>query len=166
MRTRRAIAHVPFGSRLLLVAFCILAWSAPGYSQRDPAIGKWKLNVAKSIYRPGVTPPKSALVTIEPAGQGIKVTVRTIGGNGETTELHYTAYVDGNDYPVTGSRDYDFVSLQHTGLVVEGTRKKDGKVVQTYQRVLSSDGKTMTVATTWMTPQGQQINTVSVYERQ
>jgi len=166
MRTRRAIAHVPYGSRLLLVALCVLAWSAPGYSQRDPAIGKWKLNVAKSIYRPGVTPPKSALVTIEPAGQGIKVTVKTIGGNGETTELHYTAYVDGNDYPVTGSRDYDSVSLQHVGLVVEGTRKKGGKVVQTYQRVLSSDGKTMTVATTWMTPQGQQINTVSVYERQ
>ena len=87
MRTRRAIAHVPSGSRLLLVAFCILALSAPGYSQRDPAIGKWKLNVAKSIYRPGVTPPKSALVTIEPAGQGIKVTARTIGGDGQTTEM-------------------------------------------------------------------------------
>jgi hypothetical protein len=166
MTTRRAIARVPFGSRLLLVAFCILACPAPGYSQRDPAIGRWKLNVAKSIYRPGVIPPKSALVTIEPAGQGIKVTVRTIGGDGQTTELHYTAYVDGNDYPVKGSRDYDSVSLQHAGLVVEGTRKKDGKVVQTYQRVLSSDGKTMTVATTWMTAQGQQLNTVAVYERQ
>ena len=166
MRTRRAVAHVPSGSRLLLVAFCILAVPAPGYTQLDPAIGRWKLNVAKSIYRPGVVPPKSALVTIEPAGQGIKVTVRTIGGDGQTTEMRYTAYVDGNDYAVTGSRDYDSVSLKHTGLVVEGTRKKDGKVVQTYQRVLSSDGKTMTVATTWMTAQGQQLNTVSVYERQ
>ena len=166
MRTRKAIAHVPFGSRLLLVAFCILVYPAPGYSQRDPAIGKWKLNVAKSIYRPGVIPPKSALVTIEPAGQGIKVTVRTIAGDGQTTEMTYTAYVDGSDYPVVGSRDYNTVSLKHTGLVVEGTRKKDGKVVQTYQRVLSSDGKTMTVATTWISPQGQQINTVAVYDRQ
>jgi hypothetical protein len=166
MRTRKAVAHVPFGTRLLLVAFCILAFPSPGYSQLDPAIGRWKLNIAKSMYRPGVIPPKSALVTIEPAGQGIKVTVKTIGGNGEITEMHYTAYVDGNDYPVTGSRDYDSVSLKHTGLVVEGTRKKDGKVVQTYQRVLSSDGKTMTVATTWMTAQGQQLNTVAVYDRQ
>ena len=161
MRTR-----LPFGSLLTLAAFCILASPAPGYAQRDPAIGRWKLNVAKSIYRPGVLAPKSALVTIEPAGQGIKVSVRTVRGDGEITEMQYTAYVDGNDYPVTGSREYDHVSLKHVGLVVEGTRKKDGKVVQTYQRVLSSDGKTMTVATTWLTAQGQQLNTVSVYDRQ
>lgn len=166
MRTRRAFAPVPFGSLLLLVAFGILAFPSPGYTQRDPAIGKWRLNLAKSIYRPGVIPPKSALVNIEPAGQGIKVTVRTIQGDGQTAEMHYTAYVDGNDYPVTGSRDYNSVSLKHSGLVVEGTRKKDGKVVQTYQRVLSSDGKTMTVATTAVTSQGQQINIVSVYDRQ
>jgi hypothetical protein len=161
MRTR-----LPVGSLLTLAAFCILASPAPGYAQLDPAIGRWKLNVAKSIYRPGVMAPKSALVTIEPAGQGIKVTVRTIGGDGQTTEWHYTAYVDGKDYPVTGSRDFDSVSLKHVGLVVEGTRKKDGKVVQTYQRVLSSDRKTMTVATTSLTAQGQQLNTVSVYEKQ
>ena len=166
MRTRRALARLPFGSLPILVAFGILAFPSPGYTQLDPAIGRWKLNVAKSMYRPGVTPPKSALVTIEPAGQGIKVTVRTIGGDGQITEMQYTAYVDGNDYPVTGSRDYNSVSLKHVGLVVEGTRKKDGKVVQTYQRVLSSDGKTMTVATTWTTAQGQQLNTVAVYERQ
>jgi hypothetical protein len=166
MRARRALALVPSGSLPILVAFGILAFPSPGYSQLDPAIGRWRLNVAKSIYRPGVTPPKSALVTIEPAGQGIKVTVRTIGGDGQSTEWHYTAYVDGKDYPVIGSRDYDSVSLKHVGLVVEGTRKKDGKVVQTYQRVLSSDGKTMTVATTWTTAQGQQLNTVTVYDRQ
>jgi len=157
---------LPFGSLLTLAAFCILASPAPGYAQLDPAIGRWRLNVAKSIYRPGVIAPKSALVTIEPAGQGIKVSVRTIAGDGQITDMQYTAYVDGNDYPVTGSRDYNSVSLKHVGLVVEGTRKKDGKVVQTYQRVLSSDRKTMTVATTWLTAQGQQLNTVSVYERQ
>lgn len=166
MRTRRAFAPAPLGSLLLLVVSGILAFPSPGYPQLDPAIGKWKLNLAKSIYRPGVIPPKSTLVTIEPAGQGIRVTAKTIHGDGRTTETRYTAYVDGMDYPVTGSRDYDAVSLKHSGLIVEGTRKKDGKVVQTYQRVLSSDGKTMTVATTQVTSQGQQINTVAVYDKQ
>ena len=166
MRTRKPFAPVPFGSLPLFVAFCILAFSPPGYAQVDPVVGKWKLNLTKSTYGPGVVAPKSALVTIEPAGQGIKVTVRTIGGNGQTTETQYTAYVDGNDYPVSGSRDYDSVSLKRAGLIVEGTRKREGKVVQTYQRFLSSDGKTMTVATTGVTSQGQQINTVAVYDRQ
>jgi hypothetical protein len=166
MRTSKAIPRRSFGRQLLPVVLCVLAFPAPGYSQLDPAIGRWKLNVAKSMYRPGVVAPKSATVTIEPAGQGIKVTVRTIAGNGQTTEIHYTAYVDGNDYPVTGSRDYDTVSLKHVGLVVEGTRKKNGQVVQTYQRVLSSDRKTMTVATTWVTSKGEQINTITVYDKQ
>ena len=166
MTIRGPFAPARFGSRLALVALCVLACPSPGYSQLDPAIGRWKLNLSKSTYGPGVTPPKSVTVAIEPAGQGIRVTARTIGGDGTITETRYTAYVDGNDYPVTGSRDYDQVSLKRTGLIVEGTRKKGGAVVQHYQRFLSPDGKTMTVATTGVNSQGKQISTVAVFDKQ
>jgi len=166
MTIRRPFAPTRFGGRLVLVAFCALSIPSPAYSQLDPAIGKWRLNLAKSTYGPGVTPPKSVTVAIEPAGQGLRVTARTIGGDGQVTETQYTAYVDGNDYAVTGSRDYNSVSLKRTGLIVEGTRKKDGTVVQHYQRFLSPDGKTMTVATTGVNSQGKQISTVAVFDKQ
>jgi hypothetical protein len=45
-------------------------------------------------------------------------------------------------------------------------RKKAGKQVQTYSRVVSKDGKTMTVTVKGTNAKGQTINNVSVYEKQ
>ena len=48
---------------------------------------------------------------------------------------------------------------------VEGIRKKAGKVVQTYSRVISADGKTMTLTTSGTNAKGQKVNNVVVYEK-
>jgi hypothetical protein len=149
---------------LLVVAFLVLSFPAVGQPQRDPVIGIWKLNLAKSKFALG-TAPTDNTVTVEPAGQGIKVTSTTLRGKGKRIVVHYTAYLDGQDYPVTGSPDYDTVSLKRNGVTVEGTRKKNGKVVQTYQRVVSEDGKIMTVATTGKDASGQTLNSVAVFDR-
>jgi hypothetical protein len=153
-------------SRLLLAfLFVFIAFPTPGRAQTDPAVGRWKLNLAKSKYASGPV-PTNLTVVIEAAGQGVRVTARSVGGNGKVIETHYTAYVDGNDYPVTGSPDYDTVSLKRNGLIVDGTRKKSGKVVQTYQRVVSEDRKTMTVATTGVNALGQKLSSFAVFDRQ
>ena len=150
--------------QVLLIAFLVLWSPAVSHAQRDPAVGNWKLNLAKSKFAPG-TAPTNNTVLVEPAGQGIKVTSTTVRINGKRIEVHYTAYLDGKDYPVTGSPDYDTVSLKRNGVTVEGTRKKDGKVVQTYQRVVSEDRKSMTVATTGKDASGQTLNSVAVFDR-
>jgi hypothetical protein len=46
------------------------------------------------------------------------------------------------------------------------TDKKDGKVVLTLTRVVSQDGKTMTVTTKGTNPQGQTVDNVAVWEKQ
>ena len=48
--------------------------AAAGAQTKDPVVGTWKLDVAKSSYKPGPA-PKSATVVVEPAGKGIKVSV-------------------------------------------------------------------------------------------
>src|SRR5262249_18972858 len=96
----------------------------------------------------------------------IHVTVQGVTANGLATSSEYSYRLDGRDYPVTGSGDYDTVAATESGSTVAGTRKKAGKVVQTYTRVISQDGKTMTVTTTGTTPQGQKFNNVAVYEKQ
>lgn len=151
-------------SLFLLVAFLVLSFPAPGHAQPDPAIGNWKLNLAKSKFARG-TAPMNLRVLIEVAGQGVKVTSTTLRANGKTIVVHYTAYLDGQDYPVTGSPDYDTVSLKRNGTTVEGTRKQAGKVVQHYQRVVSEDRKTMIVATTGQDATGQTLNSVAVFDR-
>ena len=94
------------------------------------------------------------------------VAIESISAIGTAASSEYSYRLDGRDYPVTGSPEYDTRSLKGSGQVVEGTLKKAGKVVQTYKRVISSDGRTMTVTTTGTNELGQTINNVAVYEKQ
>ena len=149
---------------LLPVIACLLLCPVWLYAQLDPAIGTWQLNLAKSKYAAG-TVPLNQRVVIEAAGQGVRVTATTVRQSGQKIVVQYTAYLDGKDYPVTGSPDYDSVSLTHKGKMVEGTRKQNGTVVQTYQRVVSEDRKTMTVATTGKDAAGNTLNSVAVFDR-
>ena len=132
----------------------------------DPLIGTWKLNVAKSKYNPGPL-PKTVTVTFEMVGPGVKVSIKGVDAQGNPIETQYTANYDGKDYPVTGSPDYDTVSLKRIDArTVASTRKKGGKVVQTLALVLAKDGKLFTGTTKGANAKGQRINNVAVLEKQ
>jgi hypothetical protein len=132
----------------------------------DPRIGSWKLNAAKSKFNPG-PPPQSLMVKVEPSGKGEKVTAEIGNADGTRTTTVYTASFDGKDYPLTGSPTADTVSLKridsHT---TERTDKKGGKVVTTLKRVVSKDGKTMTVTTKGTNAEGQPVNNVIVFDKE
>ena len=132
----------------------------------DPATGTWNLNVAKSKYTPG-PPPKSATTTYAETADGIKRSGQTVDAEGKTTSMEYTAKLDGKEYPVTGSDAYDMISVKKKDdRTAEATLKKAGKVVATARRVVSTDGKTMTLTTTGMNPKGQKMRNVAVFEKQ
>ena len=132
----------------------------------DPRIGTWKLNAAKSKYSPGPA-PQSLTVRVEPSGQGEKVTAEFVNADGTRTTTQYTANFDGKDYPLTGSRIADTVSLKRIDArTTVRTDKKGGKVAQTLRRVVSQDGKTMTVTTKGTNAQGQAVNNVALFEKQ
>ena len=135
---------------------------------KDPRIGTWKLNVAKSKYSPGPA-PQSLTVKVEPAAQGEKVTAEFVNADGSRTTTSYMeANFDGKDYPLTGSAlGADMVSLKRIDArTTERTDKKGAKVIQTLRRVVSQDGKTMTVTTKGTNAQGQAMNNVAVFDRQ
>jgi hypothetical protein len=132
----------------------------------DPRIGTWKLNGAKSKYSPGPA-PQSLTVKVDPSGQGEKVTAEFVNADGTRTTTQYTANFDGKDNPLTGSQIADTVSLKRIDArTTERTDKKGGKVAQTLRRVISQDGKTMTVTTTGTNAQGQAVNNVVVFDKQ
>lgn len=144
------------------------AGAAQTPSKTDPMVGTWRLNVAKSKYDPGPA-PKSNTVTIEAAGKGTRTTAKGVDAAGNPTATQYTTDYDGTDSPVTltGSQDYDAINLKRVDAYrAEGSRKKAGKVVQTYSRVVSKDGKTMTVTTKGTDAKGQKVTNVAVYEKQ
>ncbi len=132
----------------------------------DPRVGDWKLNAAKSKYSPGPA-PQSLTLKIEASGQGEKATAEFVNADGSRTTTQYTANFDGKDYPLTGSQMADTVSLKRIDArTTERTDKKGSKVAQTLTRVVSQDGKTMTVTTKGTNAQGQAVNNVIVFDKQ
>jgi hypothetical protein len=152
--------------RLMKLALVVtLVAAAHGVqAQADPTIGTWKLNLAKTKYNAGQA-PKSTTLVIEAAGQGVKLTSNTVLADGTARKISYTATYDGKDAAVTGTPDYDTISLKKTANGSEGSRKRAGKVLQTFVRSVSADGKTMTVTSTGTNAAGK-VDNVQVYDKQ
>jgi hypothetical protein len=154
----RALA---FGA-VLTLGFAAMRLSAQA---TDPASGTWELNLAKSKFSPG-PPPKSQTRTCEVTGADVKYTLKGIDAEGKPTLVQYTAKYDGKDYPVTGSQDFDAISLKRVDAgTAQATLKKGGKVIQTATRVVSKDGKTLTLTTIGANAKGQAVNNVLVFDK-
>jgi hypothetical protein len=139
--------QLPIRRSHLLVAATILVISGPSPAQtQDPAVGTWVLNVAKSKYNSG-PPPKSLTVTFKPSSAGgMTVVSESVDATGGTVRTEYTANYDGKDYPLKGVPIADVVSLKRIDArSSERTDKRSGRVVQTFARSVSPDGRTMTV---------------------
>jgi hypothetical protein len=125
----------------------------------DPFVGTWRLDVAKSTFKPG-PPPKSVTVTIAAAGKGIKVVVDSVSADGPL-KWEYTSARDGKDVPVTGNPGYDAANVtQATPQDTTIVYKMGGKPVVTAKAALSKDGKMMTVNYTGTDAKGQAIASV------
>jgi hypothetical protein len=131
----------------------------------DPVTGTWELNIVKSKYDPGPA-PKSQTRTYVVVGQEIKGSSKGIGADGKPTSAQWTVNYDGKDRPVTGSPDLDALSLKRIDtFTTESTHKRAGKVVATATRVVSKDGKIMTITTKGTNAKRQPFNNVEVFDR-
>jgi len=155
-------------SKILVSISAAVLWLAAAsfLHAADPALGTWKLNVAKSKYSPGPV-PKSANVTFEASGDAVKRTGEQIAADGKKSSLSYTAKMDGKFYPVTGSDLYDEISIKkiddHN---TEATMKRAGKLVANAKRSISSDGKSMTITISGTNAKGEKVNSVGVFDKQ
>lgn len=147
----------------LTLALCFLSGAACFAS--DVQMGTWKLNEAKSKFSPGAT--KNHTVVYEAAGDNVKVTVDGTDPDGKPAHNEWTGKFDGKDYPVTGDpnsdmRSYTKIDARTLGLNV----KKGGKATTSGRIAVSPDGKTRTVTTSGTDPQGKEVSTIAVYDKQ
>ena len=150
------------GLGIMLAAFGVVHLAA---QTADPLVGTWELSIAKSKYSPGPA-PKSQTRTYVVAGQDIKATSKGVDADGKPTSAEWTVNYDGKDRPATGFADLDALSLKRIdAFTVEFTQKKAGKVVATGTRVISKDGKVMTITTKGTNATGQAFNDVQVFEK-
>jgi hypothetical protein len=146
---------------LSLVASGLLA-------QSDPAVGTWKLNVAKSKF--AATPPKSQTRTVEAPGDGEKVSVEGVAADGSRYKYSYMTNLDGKDSAVSGvgfPNGADTLAVKRIDAnTTTATWKKAGKVVGTNRTVVAKDGKVTTMTNKGTNAQGQPTTATVVWDKQ
>lgn len=160
--TMRRIAAV-----VTLVAVSgMVAWAAQ--TAKDPWIGTWKMDLAKSTFEPGPAPTSPGTVTIEPSGSSMKTTIH--GSDPQGTPMHTETVwtFDGKDYPVKGAPAPDTTAAYKRidDRTFEVTSKAGGKPMMTTRITISADGKTLTARQTGQNPQGQTVKNTIVAHKQ
>jgi hypothetical protein len=155
----------PVSLSALVVAALVVAVGSSFAQSGDPLHGTWKLDIAKSTFSPGPA-PKATNLKYEPAGDRLRVIVDVENEKGKA-HWEYTAGFDGKEQAVTGNPEVDLVSLKRIGpATTEASFKKSGKPTTTNTRVVSPDGKTLTITIKGTNAQGQAVHNVQVYDKQ
>ena len=162
--------HVMRIAASVAAGLVLLSGTATAQSKSDPSIGTWKLNVAKSTFTPG-PPIKGDTRSYEVNDAGwLVVTTETIQPDGTRTGVRFAAKFDGKAYPQIGRfaptvtlityEPVDTRTLKYT------QRDSSGKVVSTNTRIVSADGKTMTIEQKSTDDKGRPVVYVELFERQ
>ena len=138
------LRNATFG--LIFATAALFMTSVSAQTVTDPLAGTWELNVPASKFGPA-SPPKSQTRIYEVVGQQEKMTGRGIDAQGRPTLIQFTLNRDGKDYPYEGAPGIDTIALtQLDTFTANYTAKKAGAVALTGTRVVSKDGKVMTIS--------------------
>ena len=132
----------------------------------DPFAGVWQLNPQKSKY-PGATCPKRMVIVMACAGNGVRYRSETIYADGHSSRSEYTANYDGREAIVMGSGGLLLpVALKRLdAYTVVATYKRGGQPVATSRRVVSRDGRKMTITTNSPDKSGKNVISIGAYEK-
>jgi hypothetical protein len=132
----------------------------------DTSAGTWKLKLDESTFASN-TPPKSETRVHTVTAKGTRVVIEDEYADGKKTRVETLVTYDGKPQPTTGSGIWDSTATKRVDrYVTESDLLRNGKVVGRVRREVSPDGKTMKVFYVINRPDGTNVSTVSVYERQ
>jgi hypothetical protein len=133
----------------------------------DPFAGKWELNVAESRYPAGAC-PESMTIKMEAVGDGVRYTSDAVFANGNTVHSEYTAEYNGKQAIAIGAHGMMlpvFLKRIDSSTVI-ASYTKGLVVVATSRRVISDDGRRMTITTISKDAAGENVTTIGIFEKQ
>src|SRR5437764_9543813 len=149
---------------LSLITLAAVLFAGPALAA-DPIIGMWKLNVAKSKFSPGAE--LTAGIRLYTEVNGTFTLEQKLTGKDGKERSNRVQYRDGEDMKQTLTAGAD---TTHAKKVDANTwdfdLKKDGKVVGHVHRVVSADGRTLTVHNTGLQLTGAGGDQTLVFDRQ
>ena len=157
---------LPFLVVSLVAVGTNLVLTAQSTSPKEPyqLVGAWRLDVAKSRYRPGPAPTSETRTYVRMGENVVGVIQREFAG-GRRERIEYTANYD-REYPVTGTEDYDMVVLKRIDRSTsEAVLSHAGRVFGTARRVIAPDGKSMTITFRRDSETGVSVLNFAYYDR-
>lgn len=149
---------------LSLILLAALFLASPAFAA-DPIVGTWKLNVAKSKFSAGAALTAGTRVYTE--ADGLYTLDQKLTG-AEAKEMSNRAqYRDGKEVKQAATTGADTTSAKKIDANTwDFDLKKNGKVVGHVHRVVSADGKTLTVHNTGMQLSGARGDETLVFDKQ
>ena len=142
----------------------VLTAQSTSPKEPDQLVGAWRLDVAKSRYRPGPAPISETRTYVREGENVLGVIQREFAG-GRRERIEYTANYD-REYPVTGTEDYDMVVLKRIDRSTsEAVLSHAGRVFGTARRVIAPDGKSMTITFRRDSETGVSVLNFAYYDR-
>lgn len=130
----------------------------------DPIVGTWNLNVAKSKFSPGPAPRAGTRVYTESAGlYTLDQKITTADGKQNSLKVQYR---DGQDVKDPGDTTASTSAKKVDANTWNFDVKMGGKVVGHVHRVVSADGKTLTVHNTGRQGDAPAADDTMVFDKQ
>lgn len=149
---------------LSLITLAAVFFACPAFAA-DPVIGTWKLNTAKSKFSPGAELKAGTRIYTEANGL-YTLDQKLTGADGKDKSLR-SQYRNGQEVKQPGGGASDATLAKKLDANTwEFVLKKNGKVVGHVHRVVSADGKTLTVHNTGMLLTGVTGDQTLVFDKQ
>jgi hypothetical protein len=127
--------------------------------------GIWELDTAASKFNPGPA-RKSDIRVYRVDGNIIHMTGKVVFADGKSINAEYTGAYDGKDYLVAGNPKVGTIAQERVNdYIAKTTTKRDGKITATSTRVISKDGKTMTITSSGTDEKGVAFNDILVFHK-
>jgi hypothetical protein len=147
----------------VMVGGALVLAQARAVSDQDKVIGAWELDTAASHYSPGPAPAKE-IRTYEDDHEGVKATIVMTDAEGQQRSVEYVASYNDVVAIVTGSERIDAIRMRKVNdTTAESTLSYQGKVVGTAKRVISPDGRSMTI--TFKRDAPSPVDNVAIYRK-
>ena len=149
---------------LSLIALAAVFFASPSFAA-DPVVNTWKLNVAKSKFSTGAVLTAGTRVYTEANGQ-YTLDQKLTGADGKEIS-NRVQYRDGKEEKQATAGPADTTLAKKIDANTwDFDLKTDGKVVGHVHRVVSADGKTLTVHNTGMQLSGAKGDETLVFDKQ
>jgi hypothetical protein len=139
-----------------------------GKIMQDPFIGTWTLNVVKSQFDANHR-PQAGTIVLEVDQEGYYVRkAEGVNEKGEKVAEHPQRYIaDGEDHPIQGLQGLSYRATRvDANTLAQEAKREDGSIVGGATKIVSGDGKSMTIDNFGYDSQLRQFKMRTVWDRQ